>query len=239
MQEHKPDADWTVLEEAIHRDELTQMSTVEHAASAEAFGPDCLPIGDIPFIEGWLWKNYQKKMEPIEVPECLRKPEFLKRRYYLAEKKDLPFNSRQKYFVKSISGLKGFNSALYDGVVPGWGVLPNGRYVVSEWIEFLSEFRIFVHHDRVISIQPYLGMPLMFPNAYKIRKMVKEYKNDTKRPGAYTMDIGVSRDREGVVHTVIIGVHPFASCGLYGFCSPEIPDMLEEGIRYYTGQKAE
>ena len=44
--------------------------------------------------------------------------------------------------------------------------------MVSEWINILSEFRIFVLHDRVISIQPYLGMPLMFPNANKIRKMI-------------------------------------------------------------------
>lgn len=66
--------------------------------------------------------------------------------------------------------------------------------------------------------------------------MIGEYSNDPKRPGAYTMDIAVSKDRDNLVHTVLLEIHPFVSCGLYGFCSPEIPDMLDEGIRYYTGQ---
>ncbi len=237
LQNHKTDADWAVLETMIHRDEIIQMSTVEYADSAGAFGMDCIPVGDIPFITGWLQKNYGRDMEPIEVPECLRKEEFLKRRYYFVEKKDLPFHSRQKYFVKNIRGLKVFNSAMYDGSVPGWDVLPDGRYLVSEWLDILSEFRIFVFHDQILAIQPYSGMPLMFPNAGKIRKMVKEYEKDLERPGAYTMDIAVSRDKDGTVHTVLIEIHPFASCGLYGFSSPEIPDMLEEGIRYYARKR--
>lgn len=237
LQEHKPDADWAVLENVVHQDEIMRLSTVEYARSAEAFGADYIPVGDAPFIAGWLKKNYEKDMEPIEVPECLRKREFLKRRYYFAEKRDLPFYSRQKYFIKNISVMKGFSSARYNGAVPGWDELPDGRYLVSEWLDILSEFRIFVYHDQVIAIQPYLGMPLMFPDGGKIHKMVDEYKKDSGRPRAYTMDIGVSRDKDGVVHTVLIKVHPFVSYRLYGFCLPDIPDMLEEGIRYYTRQR--
>ena len=236
LQNHAQDADWTVLEQLIHQDEILQLSTVEHTDSAETFGGDYIPVGDIPFVAGWLWKNCGKKMEPIEVPECLRKPEYLKRKYYFTDKRNLPFQSRQKYFVKNISELKVFNSALYDGAIPGWNTLPEGKYLVSEWINILSEFRIFVLRDRVISIQPYLGMPLMFPNANKIRKMIREYSDDPKRPGAYTMDIAVSKDRDDVVQTVLLEVHPFVSCGLYGCCNSRLPDMLEEGIRYYTGQ---
>lgn len=239
LQNHKRsgNADWVVLENLIHRDEITQLSTVTYADSPKSFGTDYIPVGDIPFIEGWLRRNYGKDMKPIEVPECLRKEEFLKRIYDFAEKKDLPFQSRQKYFVKNVSGLKVFNSALYEGTMPGWNTLPDGRYLVSEWLDILSEFRVFVFHDEILSIQPYLGMPLMFTNAEKIRKMVEEYKNDPERPMAYTMDIAVSKHKGGIIHTVILEVHPFASCGLYGFCSPEIPDMLEEGIHYYTGKR--
>ncbi len=237
LQNHKPDADWTVLENMIHIDEIMELSTVEHADSAEGFEADCIPVGDIPFIAEWIQKNYKKKMEPIEVPECLRKREFLKRGYCFAEKKDLPFNSRQKYFIKNISGLKVFNSALYDGKMPGWDAIPDGKYLVSEWLNILSEFRIFVFHDKVVAIQLYQGTPLVFPDADKIKKMVTEYQNDPERPGAYTMDIAVSKDKDGLVHTVLIEILPFVNCGLYGFCSPEIPDMLEEGIRYYTGQR--
>lgn len=236
LQNHVQDADWAVLEQMVHRDSILQMSMVEHTDRVEGFGGDHIPVGDIPFVAGWLWQKYKKKMKPIEVPECLRKPEYLKRKYYFTDKKNLPFQSMQKFFIKNVSGLKVFNSALYDGGVPGWNTLPEGEYLVSEWINILSEFRIFVFHDQILAIQPYLGMPLMFPNPGKIRKMIGEYSNDPKRPGAYTMDIAVSKDRDNLVHTVLLESHPFVSCGLYGFCSPEIPDMLDEGIRYYTGQ---
>jgi len=144
LQNHKPDADWTVLENMIHIDEIMELSTVEYADSTEEFEADCIPVGDIPFIAEWLWKNHKKKMEPIEIPECLRKNEFLKRGYRFVEKKDLPFGSRQKYFVKYVSELKVFNSALYDGNIPGWDVLPAGKYLVSEWINILSEFMLLV-----------------------------------------------------------------------------------------------
>lgn len=128
LQNHVQDADWAVLEQMVHRDSILQMSTVEHADSVEGFGGDHIPVGDLPFVAGWLWQNYKKKMEPIEVPECLRKPKYLKRKYYFTDKKNLPFQSMQKFFIKNVSDLKVFNSALYDGGVPRWNTLPEGEY---------------------------------------------------------------------------------------------------------------
>ena len=236
LQQHKSNADWAVLESVLHRDEVMELSTIERADDSGIYGKEYLPVGDIPFIDGWLRKNYGRKMLPIEVPECLRIAKFLQREYYFADKKQLPFQSSLKHFVKNVSGLKVFNSALYGGDMPGWNALPEGRYLVSGWLDIMSEFRVFVYHDRILAIQHYLGMPLVFPDPNRIREMVDRYKEDPGRPGAYAMDVAVSLDNDCALHTVIMEVHPFASCGLYGFCASEIPNMLEEGIRYYTGE---
>lgn len=62
--------------------------------------------------------------------------------------------------------------------------------------------------------------------------MVRDYKEDIYRPEAYTMDIAVICQKNQSADTVILGVYPFVSCGLYGFSHPRIPDMLEAGIQY-------
>lgn len=77
-------------------------------------------------------------------------------------------------------------------------------------------------------------IPLLFPDADKVRKIVRSYKEDTYRPEAYTMDIAVIRQKDQSADTVILEVYPFVSCGLYGFNHPQIPDMLEAGVRYYS-----
>lgn len=234
LQADNPDADMTVINKLLQREKLYRFSEVDYAESAENYGSDYIPVGDIPFVEGWLKKNYNKKMVPIEVPECLRKEEFLRRGYQFVQKKDIPFLCKQKKFIKNVDRLKCFNSALYEGVIPSEKVIPDGKYLVSDWINIMSEFRVFVYQDEILAVQPYLGQPLVFPNPDVIKRMVDVYKKDMLRPGSYTMDIAVCKDQSSVLHTAILEIHPFVSCGLYGFQSPELPDMLEAGIRYYA-----
>lgn len=47
------------------------------------------------------------------------------------------------------------------------------------------------------------------------------------------MDIAVLCRKDQSADTVILEIHSFVSCGLYGFTHPLIPDMLEAGIQYY------
>lgn len=234
LQNCSPDADRITIDKLLHQEKLCEFSEVVYADTPDGYGPEFIPVGDIPFVHSWLQSNYKKDMAPIEVPDCLRKQEYLFRGYNFMEKKDIPFGCKQKKFIKNVSRLKEFNNALYEGMIPSWSILPEGVYLVSDWINILSEFRVFVYKDKIQAVQPYLGMPLAFPEPFKIWRMVKDFTADPKRPGAYAMDIAVCKDNSSVVHTVILEVHPLVSCGLYGFCSMELPDMLAEGIRYYT-----
>jgi len=228
------DADMIVIEKLLRRDKILQFSQIEYNEDSERYGKDMIPVGDIPYIERWLWKNHQKKMIPIEVPEILRKEEFLGRSYRIVDRDKIPYDTGGKYFIKNVSRLKEFNSALYEGMVPMPSTLPAGHYVVSSWVDIRSEFRVFVYKDEILAIQNYLGSPLVFPQAEKLMKMVMQYQGDDRRPKAYTLDIAVICKQDQTTDTILLEIHPFACCGLYGFADPDIPDMLEAGIQYYT-----
>lgn len=76
LQEHKPDADWAVLENVVHQDEIMRLSTVEYARSAEAFGADYIPVGDAPFIAGWLKKIMRRIWSPLKCQNVCGKGSF-------------------------------------------------------------------------------------------------------------------------------------------------------------------
>lgn len=76
----RKDPDDVLIERLLKRDALLEGGSVEFVSSADTYDSSYIPIGDIPFIEGWLQHNYRKHMQPIEVPKVLRTDEFLKRR---------------------------------------------------------------------------------------------------------------------------------------------------------------
>lgn len=226
------DQDYVTIEQLVKRDALIECGSLAYAKDPVPYG-GFIPVGDIPFVESWLKSHYGKTMVPIEVPEVLRTREYLGRSYQFMDRDKLPSYESGHYFVKNVSKLKEFNSSAYEGRIPAPSTLPAGKYLLSEWIDIRSEFRVFVYHDQILAVQNYLGSPLVFPDADKIKKMVKCYKQDLYRPEAYTMDIAVICQKDQSADTVILEVHPFVSCGLYGFNHPRIPDMLEAGVQYY------
>lgn len=226
------DQDYITIENLLRRDALIECGSLRYEEAPAPYR-DSIPVGDILFVEAWLKENHGKAMVPIEVPEVLRAREYLGRTYEFMDRDKLPSYERGRYFVKNISKLKEFHSSAYDGRIPAPSTLPAGMYLLSEWVDIRSEFRVFVYQDQVLAVQNYLGAPLVFPNPAKILKMVERYKEDKGRPEAYAMDIAVTCQKDQSAGTVILEVHPFVSCGLYGFNHPRIPDMLEAGVQYY------
>lgn len=156
-------------------------------------------------------------LEPLNVPEVLfpfagrdimniRTDEDLKQLYKF-----------DKVFAKSMSVIKHPDN--------GWKYNPNNQmnklldldnydncigFQVSSYVEFLSEWRVFVFNGKILDCRNYLGDFFTYPNPNTIINMAKEYKN---APIAYTLDVGVTAGGE----TVVIECHRFFSCGLYGF----------------------
>lgn len=196
-----------------------------------------IPVGDIDFVSKWLLKNAGvDKMKPIEIPETLRR--FTGREYSIIKGMDIDNQkyTSDKFFFKDADNIKNWNSLLYRGWDIANKIDSETHYVVSEYIDIVSEYRVFVHRDEVQACQHYLGNPLIFPDGDMISKMVEEYTAED-RPKGYTLDVAVMQtviNNKVMYNTVPLEVHAFAACGLYGFSEPIILPMLEQGYLWYA-----
>jgi hypothetical protein len=109
-------------------------------------------------------------------------------------------------------------------------ILEPDIYMFSEPIDIVSEYRCFVYNNRLLGINNYSGDFTIFPDTDTIIEMIGEY---TDSPIAYTLDVGVIESGE----TVIIEVHDFFSCGLYGFADMKnLPTMYSRWIVEYLNK---
>jgi hypothetical protein len=84
--------------------------------------------------------------------------------------------------------------------------------------EYVSAWRVFVYHGKVVDCRRVLGPGLPFPYAPKILDMIQSHK---EAPPAYVMDIGLTR----VADTVLIDCSHFYGCGLCGFTDNKVVEM--------------
>lgn len=174
-------------------------------------------------------------MNCIEVPNELREERYLKRKYAILPKSELPCSGY--YFLKYASSLKDFTykdeiEYLSGSYVDGEPYLKEGLYVLSECVEILSEYRCFIVKDKIEGIQYYDGDCTVMPTVEDIsllKEMVLKYSVNAKRPRAYTMDVCIIRDRG----LAILEVHPHTSVGLYGFNSLLLPYCYRYGLDWY------
>lgn len=193
-----------------------------------------VPVGGIDYVRSFLEKEHARDagMTPLEIPEYLRK--FARRDYRIMKGADIigtPLADASKWFTKDISELKTWNSLLYDGDISRM-INPERMYSISEKVDILSEYRVFVYMDEVQAVQHYIGNPLVFPNANTIKQLVDTTRVNS-RPDAYTLDVAIIQNKDGRTATVPLEMHPFVSCGLYGFMPDRIGAMLEAGYKWY------
>lgn len=186
-----------------------------------------VPIGSIQFVEKYLEIfNGVLKENPIEIPVCLRTDEFLKRKYSIVSGAELPRTGN--YFIKNASKLKEFSYCgdlsifLFDEMFENSRVnkdnIDTGNlkiykdelYQVSEVIDILSEYRVYVINKKIESIELYNGSPLHLPDIQLITKANDIYSLQRDFPKSYSMDIMVTPRG-----TCITEVHAFTSLGLY------------------------
>lgn len=154
-----------------------------------------IPVGTVEFVCEYLKEFYNLEPKPRNVPEELFK--FAGRNILNGTEKDIIGEK----FVKSNDKIKVFTEICKKA--------PAGNYQISDIIDIQSEWRGFVYQGELVGLQNYLGEFDIFPDVACIRQMILEYKS---APVSYTLDVGISNG-----NTVIIEVHDFFSCGLYGF----------------------
>ena len=205
-----------------------------------AGGWKIIPVGTLEFVHTCMKALLEKDdfyMKPIEVPETLRDYRFTRRLYAIMKGRyicrDIRENSKE-WFIKDADHLKSWNNLLMDGDCSEH-IESDVHYVVSERVSLLSEYRVFVCKKDIVGIYNYSGDPCIFPEESALLQMMFMYSTEP-HPDSYVMDLGIAECEDYERKTVILEVHPFTSCGLYGMYDRCLLDMLEDGINWYVQQ---
>lgn len=196
----------------------------EYRLSEEDAGEEngWIPVGSLEFVFAYMEKQYGiplEAIEPINLPIPLQQEPFLKRKVELIPKKDMKWTGER--FVKSQDRYKFFTD-----IVTNPAGVPEGNYMVSEVVEFESEWRAIVQQGELVGLQHYMGDFTNFPDISFLHALIQAYTNS---PLAYTLDIGKTDKGWALVE-----VHPFVSCGLYGFADyKKLPILFVQGFHWF------
>lgn len=176
----------------------------------EQISQDIIPLGCINFTQHALKLKYNiDNLNPIEIPNSLRIPTLLGREYKVVPAHMIPTSG--KWLIKDGSAMKG---TLFIGNVAHLSkqdINPNHKYVVSEIVDILAEYRVYIIGGEVYACEYYNGDPLLFPNASTIRQANFMYSQRKDYPKSYTMDVMITKDG-----TLLTEIHPtLFACGLY------------------------
>lgn len=212
------DFSFTLLK-AIEFHNWLKPDSIDYRLSNEFNIPNHIPIGSVEFVSSYLETFYGKKPKPKNIPDDLMGGYFTGRKVFNGTNNDIVKGERK--FIKSNDSIKLFTELTDEA--------PEGNYQISDIVEFDSEYRCFVYKNKLVGLQHYLGDFTIFPNITKINDMIYHY--NTHAPVAYTLDVGILSDSGD---TVIIEVHDFFSCGLYGFSDyKSLPYMFSRWFYEY------
>lgn len=126
-------------------------------------------------------------------------------------------------FVKPLNTNKGFPAmALFDvDDLQSIANLPDDYAVlVSEYVLFESEWRVFVCDYEIVGLSHYQGDPFRFPNAETVKSAITEFNS---APRAYGIDFGILSTGE----TVLIECNDGYSLGSYSLNAVDYSRLLE------------
>ena len=198
----KHDFSFTLLESIEYQNWLRNDKSIEFCLFDEPTIPNHIPIGSVEFVSKYINDFYGLILKPKNIPIELMDINWTGRNVINGTEKDIVGEK----FVKSNDKIKSFTEICKNA--------PEGNYQISDLINIESEWRSFVYQGKLVGLQNYSGAFDVFPNVEKIKSMIKAYKT---QPIAFTLDVGIC-DNE----TIIIEVHDFFSCGLYGFSDHKI-----------------
>lgn len=192
---------------------------------------DYIPVGTLEFVSKYLTTYYPEAktaLKPLNVPECLFPFAGRKiKNIFVREDFSDAFGNFAGLYVKSLDTIKSsFNGPKYvnSGTISDWYESKDFRHCqVSEIIDIVSEWRVFVFNGEIQHIGNYSGDCMAFPDADIIKEMVRVYGDEA--PKAWTLDVAVTTEGD----TVVLECHRFFSCGLYGFSDyRRIPKMYSQ-----------
>lgn len=192
-----------------------------------------IPVGGLNFVSAYLGKH----IKPIDISRVDRK--FTEREIQILSYDEmLAYLDRNgPRFIKSATKCKEFPAGKYDknsieSIEKSINYLHKShKFMVSELIHLLAEWRLFIHKGKILDCKQYMGSwESRFDVAF-VKEMVASIPKSIIPYTSYTVDIGLA-DANSIV---LIEAHNFISCGLYGFEHPNLYKMVKTA---YLEEKA-
>ena len=220
--------------------------TLENVKSLATVQPrlveEDIPVGSIQFVEAFLSVRYGiERLTPIFIPKEI--PANRKTAIVIGRAGVLEFmeqNRLDSVFVKTAARVKGDYASIAsrEDVERGEDCpyACDEPLFVSEVIDILSEWRVFVKRGRIVDVRCYSGDPWLLPDRSTVEQMVAAYHDAS--PTSYTLDVAVVKPTDNApLQTNIVEVHNFISCGFYGFSTPrDVLTMIVDGIHWELRQ---
>lgn len=251
---YKSSHDYTTmkLSDLYTEDDEDDFIFIPKLKKADDFDPklkDAIAIGEIRFVEKFLKIFHGIDYEiSIEIPPCLRQDRFLKRKYSIVPAWNLP--RKGNYFLKDATKQKAFSykgelsyflddemfkpkESVFDASVR---IDNEHLYQVSEVVQVLAEYRVYVLDGNVETISHFAGNPYKLPDIELIKEAVEIYGKELDCPGSYSLDIMITPRG-----TAITEIHNFMCLGLYNVIWNEdllyaYRDGWEYVLKYNTKQ---
>ena len=144
----------------------------------------------------------------------------------LAEVRKIYSDDESKpWFVKPRKVHKAFNGTLFTAfrdLIPTAPLADDLAVWLVKPVEFVSEWRYFVHRHTIIGVGHYRGDPFVHPDADTVQTAVEDFRNDA--PVAYGIDFGVTASGR----TLLVEVNDAYSLGHGGLRAVAYANMLED-----------
>ena len=192
-----------------------------------------IPVGGLNFVSAYLGKH----IKPIDISRVDRK--FTGREIQILSYDEMTayLDRNGPRFIKSATKCKEFPAGKYDknsieSIEKSINYLHKShRFMISELIHLLAEWRLFMHKGKILDCKQYMGSwESRFDEAF-VKEMVASIPKSIIPYTSYTVDIGLTDANS----TVLIEAHNFISCGLYGFEHPNLYKMVKTA---YLEEKA-
>lgn len=226
-----PDFCYEALRAVEYQNWLCPGSVEARTGDATEGKPGGVPIGSVEFVV-----DFAKAMgvlaahpKPLNIPAALTAREFSARSIWKRiDSATIPPALPAFVFAKSAARYKGFTGVVQRADVKDV-LAKHGPLDLSEEVEFGDEWRAFVHGGRLVDLHCYSGLFSRVPSREFIGRAIAALGAAIPSLKSYTLDVGFIGSVEAVVE-----VHPFVSCGLYGFRDYRILlSMFEHGFRWF------
>jgi hypothetical protein len=193
---------------------------------------ECVVVGSVGFIQqalDYFGKDYPKMFDyPVELER------YLGRKVWTSTINKIDSEPENwNVFVKPMGYTKKFTGRVVQGAGDLIGTADqfNDTPVwVSEIVEFIAEWRVFVRYGRIIGVRPYKGDWRVQFDAGVIENAISVFES---APSGYALDFGVTKNGR----TLLVEANDGYSLGSYGLYFIDYAKLLSARWSQLTAQK--